>query len=559
MPHHETAPLSGVGQVHIHMSVVATSSSLARKEILKFAAVNRSVHAAIQRLLHTAARALSVPAAFSAFFDESGDLKIHTWYGFDATASPQSNFLIADQIRSEEINVIKDATTHPVFSDDIWVTNGGVRFFANVPIKTNSNALIGMFCVLDSEPRTLTNDHHRLLSDFSAMASEAILLRLDTSLNRQTALRARQEKSRFESRFERVVSSLPLPFYAVDEEGTVRSWNRACADTFGYTPREAIGTPLTNLLATEENASKINQLIKSVYNRRRIAGLELDLRTSTGEMRQMHCRLFPFFDEQKNVEACVFVNMELPMARHSRQNLEASKTHYNTIAGEMQQLKSAFLLNMSHELRTPLTSIIGFADILSQQLDHTNGEFVHLIHESAQRLMNTLSAILDLSQLEGHSLDLNPQPLDLAAHTMSIAAPYEKLALEKNLSFKIECEKQQALKACIDPAAQNRIIHNLLTNAIKFTRKGSILISVESDESYCTLKVADTGIGISKEFMPHLFDDFVQEASGIARPYHGSGLGLAITKRLVQLMGGTIEADSKKGQGSTFTIQYPAI
>lgn len=541
------------------MSVVATSSSLARKEILTFAAVNRSVHAAIQRLLHTAARALSVPAAFSAFFDKSGQLKIHTWYGFDATASPESNFLVADQIRSDEINVIKDATSHAVFSDDIWVTNGGVRFFANVPIKTNSNALIGMFCVLDSEPRTLTNDQRRLLDDFSIMASEAILLRLDTSLHRQTALRARQEKSRFESRYERVVSSLPLPFYAVDEEGILLSWNRACADTFGYTPSEAIGTPLTDLLATEENASKINQLIKSVYNRRRIAGLELDLKTATGEMRKMHCRLFPFFDNAKNVEACVFVNMELPMARHSRQNMEDSKTHYHMIATEMQQLKSAFLLNMSHELRTPLTSIIGFADILSGQLDDTNGEFVHLIHESAQRLMNTLSAILDLSQLEGHSLELNPQPVDLAEHTAAVATSYKKLALEKNLAFKIEYDAEQKSMACIDLSAQNRIIHNLLTNAIKFTRKGSIVISIVSDGTCCTLKVEDTGIGISKEFIPQLFDDFVQEASGIARPYHGSGLGLAITKRLVQLMGGTIDVDSKKGRGSTFTVRYPAI
>jgi signal transduction histidine kinase len=212
---------------------------------------------------------------------------------------------------------------------------------------------------------------------------------------------------------------------------------------------------------------------------------------------------------------------------------------------------------MSHEFRTPLTSIIGFADILGQQIDDANREFVHLIQGSAQRLMNTLGAILDLTQLEGHSLALHPQPFDLSQCTASIMPLYEALAREKNLSLEMVPAPFPAANVYLDPSGYRRILDNLVTNAVKFTRKGSVTVSIETQAADAVLKVADTGIGIRKEFLPHIFDDFVQESSGIARTYSGSGLGLAITRRLVDQMGGAIEAQSKKGQGSTFTVRFP--
>ena len=539
------------------MSLVASVNHLARKEILRFAAANKSVSSSMQRLLHTAARAMAMPAAFSAMFDESGRLRVHTWYGFDATASPESSFLDPDLICADELIIIPDATKQPAFSNDVWVTNGGVRFFAALPIRTSSKALIGVFCVLDSEPRNLTGDQHKVLKDFSCMASEAVLLRLENSLIKQASQKIQRGKIRFEKRLDRVVSSLPVPFFEVDKQGSVTSWNRACVDSFGYPMDEVMGTPVIRLFDAVEENKKLELLIKRVFNRRRISGIKLTINTKDGEQKELLCRMLPYFDGQGEVETCVFVNTELTASQVSDEAFNETQQQYREIAAEMMRLKSAFLSNMSHEIRTPLTSIIGFADILGEQVDDANREFTQLIEESAQRLMGTLGAVLDLAQLEGHSLEIKLEPTDLIAHTKALVASYAELAEEKGLTLEVDAGPEISAGVFVDQSAQDRVMHNLVSNAIKFTRKGKVVVGIQADQEKVILKVEDTGIGIGKEFLPHIFDEFQQESKGIARIFQGSGLGLAITKRLVELMGGTIQVESKKGKGTTFTVTYP--
>ncbi len=538
------------------MSVVSSVNHLARKEILKFASVNKSVSSSMQRLLHTAARSMAMPAAFSAIFDEEGRVKVHTWYGFDATASPQSNFLNADLIVSDDIKIISDATKHPTFANDDWVTNGGVRFFAGLPIRTSSRAVIGMFCVVDSEPRNLTGDQHKILKDFSGLAAEAILLRLENSLIKQASQKIQRTKVRFENRLERVVASLPLPYFSVDTKGKVQSWNRACVDSFGYTFEEVKGQPVVRLLHASES-NNIELLIKRVYNRRRISGIKLSVSTKAGEQKEMLCRMFPYFDGEGNVESCVFVNTELTATQVSDKTFKETQEQYREIATELMQLKTAFLSNMSHEIRTPLTSIIGFADILGEQVDDANREFTQLIEESAQRLMGTMGAVLDLAQLEAHSLEIKLEPINLLNHVREIVEATMPEAVEKGLTLRIEADELMEAGVFLDHAAQTRVLQNLVSNAIKFTRKGEVVVEITVDQEQVILRVIDSGIGISKEFLPHIFDEFQQESKGVSRIFQGSGLGLAITRRLVGLMGGTIEVDSKKGKGTTFTVTYP--
>ncbi|MFK7845821.1 MAG: ATP-binding protein [Rhodothermales bacterium] len=539
------------------MSVVASVNHLARKEILKFAALNRSVSSSMQRLLHTAARSLTMPASFSAVFDEEGQLKVHTWYGFDATASPESSFLDADLMIAEDLKIISDATKHPTFANDVWVTNGGVRFFAALPIRTSSKALIGMFCVLDSEPRNLTSDQHKILKDFSNMASEAILLRLESSLIKQASQKIQRGKVRFEKRLDRVVSSLPVPFFAVDKKGLVQDWNRSCVDSFGYSAEDVKGTQVIKLLSPMKGNSKVELLIQRVFNRRRISGIKLVMMAKDGNEKEMLCRMFPYFDSEGNVESCVFVNTELTALQCSDVTFNETQEEYREIAADLMRLKTAFLSNMSHEIRTPLTSIIGFADILGEQVDDANREFTQLIEESAQRLMGTLGAVLDLAQLEAHSLEIKLEPTDLVAHSTQILEEFTSLADEKKLTLRIDADDEVKAGVFLDQSAQKRIMHNLLSNAIKFTRKGEVVVDIKSNQETVTLKVEDSGIGIGKEFLPHIFDEFQQESKGISRIFQGSGLGLVITKKLVELMGGSIIVESKKGKGTTFTVTYP--
>lgn len=238
-----------------------------------------------------------------------------------------------------------------------------------------------------------------------------------------------------------------------------------------------------------------------------------------------------------------------------KQDLLAAKEK----AEEMNRLKSTFLANMSHEIRTPLTSIIGFADVLAEEeVAEENREFASLIRVSGQRLLDTLNSVLDLAQLEGKTLTLYPEKLDLHEEVSSILKLFSRRAVDKGLFLRQE-GIQTATFANLDRGAFTRILTNLLGNAIKFTDQGGIVVHLSTSEEHIMIEVQDTGIGISPKFLPDIFSEFRQESAGVSRFFEGSGLGLTITKRLVELMGGTIDVSSEKGKGSIFALRFKQV
>ena len=236
---------------------------------------------------------------------------------------------------------------------------------------------------------------------------------------------------------------------------------------------------------------------------------------------------------------------QLELEREGREKME-----------ELLKLKSAFLNNMSHELRTPLTGILGFAEILSEEIVDERREFAQRIVSSGVRLQDTLNSILDLAQLEGGTLELESVRVDVGAEVRASAASYGHAAECKGLGFRIRTPKTPAASD-LDRASLHRVMKSLIDNAIKFTMTGTITVEVTADESRVYIHIQDTGIGISEAFLPHMFAEFRQESTGTSRAFEGSGLGLSITKRLVELMGGCISVDSRRNEGSTFTVSFP--
>ena len=224
-------------------------------------------------------------------------------------------------------------------------------------------------------------------------------------------------------------------------------------------------------------------------------------------------------------------------------------------AEEMARLKSAFLTNMSHEFRTPLTGILGCVQVLIGEVPKEHLEFVHIIEESGQRLLRTLSAVLELSELESDKMSFNRVEVDLAQAVEEAARLCRPVAEQKGLLLHLE-DVASTVTASLDRAALHRILYNLIDNAVKFTDEGAITVAIYEAEQHACVAVRDTGRGISDAFLPHLFDDFKQESSGYSRTHEGNGLGLSITKRLVDLMEGEIEVTSEPGEGSTFTVRF---
>ena len=228
-------------------------------------------------------------------------------------------------------------------------------------------------------------------------------------------------------------------------------------------------------------------------------------------------------------------------------------------AEEADRTKSNFLANMSHEIRTPLTSIIGTADILMEDVQGENVELVGMIYRGGHRLMDTLNSVLDLAQLEGQSMKLNLQPINILEEVGAVTDLFLNRAASKGLSLEISQDGEGPFMAKLDRAAFDRVLQNLIGNSMKFTERGGIIVHVRKSNQFVTVHVEDTGIGISTEYLPKLFDQFTQESSGESRAFEGNGLGLALSKGLVEMMDGEISVESELGKGTTFLVKFPEL
>ncbi len=222
----------------------------------------------------------------------------------------------------------------------------------------------------------------------------------------------------------------------------------------------------------------------------------------------------------------------------------------------MSRLKAEFLANMNHEIRTPLTSIIGFSSLLIDEVNDAHRSLINVIQRSGTRLLETLDSILDLAMLESGAMKLHRERLDLAEEAQLHVDRFRKAAKAKDLQIRVTFEGRT--EAFVDRACVGRIFSRLIDNAVKFTDRGRITVDVSRQNGHVRVLVRDTGIGIDRQFIPHVFDDFSQESTGTRRAFEGAGLGLAVTKRLVDLLGGTILVESPFDSGTTFIVTLPA-
>jgi signal transduction histidine kinase len=228
---------------------------------------------------------------------------------------------------------------------------------------------------------------------------------------------------------------------------------------------------------------------------------------------------------------------------------------------EMNRLKSEFLANVSHELRTPLNAILGYAELIAEGVyGPTTGEQregLDGIDESSRNLLTLINQILDLSKVESGRLEVYVTAVTVHDVLQAVAAEAQVTAKDRPYQVTVFCPTRIVIKT--DHAKLQQIITNLVSNAIKFTEKGSVRIEARPlVEGGCTIAVKDTGIGIRREDQQLIFEEFRQVDGSSTRKYQGTGLGLAIARRFTVLLGGTITVESALGVGSTFTITMPA-
>lgn len=223
---------------------------------------------------------------------------------------------------------------------------------------------------------------------------------------------------------------------------------------------------------------------------------------------------------------------------------------------EVQRLKHAFLGNVSHELRTPLALMLGYAEMMLADARPEDATFLQVILDNGKRLNAAINTLLELAQLESNRAETRPEQVDVAVLAGEVAAVHRAQAGAKGLTIEL-VRGTGDTSAVLDRLYLLRVLDGLVNNAVKFTEQGGVTVEVAGDDRQVCVRVCDTGIGIDAAFLPRIFETFEQESSGLTRRYGGIGVGLSIVRQLVQHLGGTIRVESRKGEGSTFTLTLP--
>lgn len=227
---------------------------------------------------------------------------------------------------------------------------------------------------------------------------------------------------------------------------------------------------------------------------------------------------------------------------------------------EVSRLKSEFLSNMSHELRTPLNSVLALSRVLIAQtkdkLSAEEANYLEIIERNGKNLLVLINDILDLSKIEAGKVEVSPKPFSLVLPIETVVESLESIAHEKGIELRQNIpDNLPQIES--DEASAHQILQNIVGNAVKFTEKGSVTVSAHHDAQNVYVKVTDTGIGISEEDLPHIFEQFRQVDGTSARLYEGTGLGLAIVFKTAELLSGAISVESVPGKGSTFIVTLP--
>jgi len=341
-----------------------------------------------------------------------------------------------------------------------------------------------------------------------------------------------------------------------DPSGVITDVNKQMEALTGCTRDELIGAPFKSYFTDPERAEAG---IKLVLQEKKVTDYELTACARDGKQTVVSYNATTFYDRNRRLQGVFAAARDVTERKRVELELQLAKA----AAESASQTKSDFLATMSHEIRTPMQAIIGIAGLLAKTpLSSEQDKYVQIFRRASDNLLHIINNILDLSKVEASQLETERTRFSLNDLVEKAVEMVAVQAREKNLTLVCEIAPDAPVDLVGDPTLLSQVLINLLGNAIKFTEHGDVALRVMPDlrsavPSALRFTISDTGIGIPGENLGAVFKRFTQGDSSTTRKYGGSGLGLAISKRLVELMGGRIWAESEVGMGSVFTFVVP--
>lgn len=427
--------------------------------------------------------------------------------------------------------IVEDIATDPRWAPyrDFALAHG-LRACWSTPILASDGTVLGTFALYYREPRPPDEQDRELV----ALATHLTAVALERS-RQQELLQARERQLRA------VLEQAGDAILLLDETQRIMLFNQAAERLFACRADEVLCQPVTQLLPT------LSELPASTETPVQVEAIRCNGTRFTAELSAT------VITQEASTGTLLIVRDLTERLRYEAELIRAREE-----AEAMSRLKSTLLTNLSHELRTPLTTVIGFADLIREEAAPGSSfhEFAQLIADGSRRLLRTLEEVLDLAQLEAQTLRARKQLLRLPEHLRPLIAVYRARAEQKGLALYVQ--QVPMVEVWADPNLLERALEHLLDNAVKFTEHGEVAVRFQQVAEQVEIIVEDTGIGIPKEALPHVFDEFWQASSGISRTHEGLGLGLSVARRFVEIMGGRIAVESTPGKGSRFTIRLPA-
>lgn len=397
-----------------------------------------------------------------------------------------------------------------------------------------------------------------------------------------------------QKRLDGIVNTTFDAIISIDDEQNIILFNNGAERIFGYNLTEIIGKPLATLLpqefpkthnekvetygkSTTEHSRRMS-LTREINGRRKDGSIfptEVHISKSTINGKNTYTAILQDISERKQAEQLLLkinsaLNNQVAESFRLAQELEVKNLEKEAQNEELRiaieraeqsdKLKTAFLANMSHEIRTPMIGIIGFSKILTEgNLSKSEKiEYAAEMNKSSNRLLNLLNNIILASQIESGNIEVEKNEFNLNDLISELYSNFLESARKNNTDFNtsIDLNEDQSI-ITNDEEKLSKILSIILDNSIKFTHAGYICFGYKTYPDEFEFFVKDTGIGISKEFIPQIFEMFSQESTQFNRTYEGAGIGLAIAKGFVQLLGGKIWVESEKGNGTTFYFTLP--